>query len=121
MKIYTRTGDTGKTSLVGGTRVDKFSPRLEAYGTVDELNSFNDLLPPLTSFILPGGCTAACYAHLCRTVCRRAERRVLALEPEITVAQIVVKFINRLSDYFFTLSRYVNLLTSNSETPWIPG
>ena len=79
------------------------------------------VLPPLTSFILPGGCTAACYAHLCRTVCRRAERRVLALEPEITVAQIVVKFINRLSDYFFTLSRYVNLLTSNSETPWIPG
>ena len=185
MKVYTRTGDAGTTSLVGGTRVAKTDMRLEAYGTVDELNSFIGLLctrqpiidnpeilstlhsvqsrlfdigaylatdnstnpqlqpsglsesdithleqsidtmtavlPPLTSFILPGGCTAACYAHLCRTVCRRAERRVLALEPEITVAQIVVKFINRLSDYFFTLSRYVNLLTSNSETPWIPG
>lgn len=184
MKIYTRTGDTGKTSLVGGKRVDKFSPRLEAYGTVDELNSFIGLLctrqpiidnpeilstlhsvqsrlfdigaylatdnsdnqqlqpsglsdgdishlegcidtmtavlPPLTSFILPGGCTAACYAHLCRTICRRAERRVLALEPEVTVAPIVERFLNRLSDYFFTLSRYVNLLTSNSETPWIP-
>jgi cob(I)alamin adenosyltransferase len=184
MKIYTRTGDTGTTSLVGGTRIAKNAPRLEAYGTIDELNSHLGLLcrqqpildnpaltatihniqsrlfdlgaylatdntsnpnltpsgltttdidnleaeidtitaqlPQLNTFILPGGCTAACQAHVCRTVCRRAERLIITLAATATVAPIVTTYINRLSDYLFTLARYVNLLTSTPETPWLP-
>lgn len=184
MKIYTRTGDTGTTSLIGGKRVEKNSPRLEAYGTVDELNSCIGLLaadpaiashlatletlhivqsrlfdvgaylatdnsaspdmqpaglassditaieeqidlmttqlPKLTSFVLPGGCAAAAKAHLCRTVCRRAERRVLTLAGKAAVASEVTTYLNRLSDYFFTLARFANHLTSTPETPWIP-
>lgn len=184
MKIYTKTGDGGSTSLVGGKRVAKDSDRLEAYGTVDELNSqlgmlralasgddaasaefvatvqsllFNigaylatdnaadpflipsglsethiealereidrlDLtLEPLRSFILPGGCQAAAQAAIARTVCRRAERRVIALtHADITVSPLVITYLNRLSDYLFTLSRHLNHLTSTPETPWIP-
>lgn len=183
MKIYTRTGDTGSTSLVGGKRVRKDSVRLEAYGTTDELNSFigvlatspdlpkpvlqtlsmvqnkifnigaylatdntaepltaprglgqehvaalekaiDDLtqpLPPLTSFILPTGCRTAAIAHVCRSVCRRAERRVIALSQTAQVDDRVVRFLNRLSDYFFTLARYINFSASVPETPWDPG
>ncbi len=185
MKIYTRTGDAGKTSLVGGKRVDKPSTRLEAYGTIDELNSFLGLLaaepviarekatsstlttvqsrlfdigaylatdntdnpglqpsglsesdvahlecqidiitpqlPQLKSFILPGGCHAAAHAQVCRAVCRRAERRILALAAEASVAPLVVRYINRLSDYLFTVARFANTLTSTPETPWKPS
>lgn len=185
MKIYTRTGDAGTTSLVGGKRVDKFSPRLEAYGTIDELNSFLGLLaseqviaaeagtastltsiqsrlfdigaylatdntdnpglepsglteadiehlehqidimtpqlPQLRSFILPGGCQAAAQAQVCRAVCRRAERRVLALASEAAVAPIVLRYINRLSDYLFVVARFANHLTSTPETHWQPS
>ncbi|MDE6438469.1 MAG: cob(I)yrinic acid a,c-diamide adenosyltransferase [Muribaculaceae bacterium] len=183
MKIYTRTGDTGSTSLVGGKRVSKDSPRLEAYGTTDELNSFLGLLatapdlpphvlktialvqnkifnigaylatdnsatplaepsglgqehiealenaideltaplPPLTSFILPTGSRTAAIAHVCRSVCRRAERRVITLAQSSPVDERVIRFLNRLSDYLFTLARYANCTASVAETPWDPG
>ncbi len=183
MKIYTKTGDVGTTSLVGGKRVSKASHRLEAYGTVDELNShigllaamsiddeqiveflyaiqnrlFNlgaylatdntdnpemqpagitaeeialieneidrldQLLPPLHSFILPGGCLQAGQTNVVRTVCRRAERRLVALmEAGVAVHPLASAYLNRLSDYFFTLARYLNLATSTSERPWQP-
>ncbi len=182
MKIYTRTGDAGQTSLVGGKRVSKSSTRLESYGTVDELNShlgllaattgiddlssafvrsvqnrlFNlgaylatdntdksDLepagitheeialmekeidrldssLPPLSSFILPGGCVAACQANVCRTVCRRAERRVIALAEIAPVHPLAISYLNRLSDYLFQLGRHLNNITATPEQPWCP-
>lgn len=165
--IYTKSGDKGKTSLVGGTRVSKTHIRLEAYGTVDELNSFvgwlncevkdeetnrflsylqhklftigsflatetelispkaasiitdNDIeriekeidkidanLPKLNRFILPGGNEPAARAHICRTVSRRAERNVYRVADEYPVDRSVLKFLNRLSDYFFVLARY---------------
>ncbi|MFA6873100.1 MAG: cob(I)yrinic acid a,c-diamide adenosyltransferase [Bacteroidaceae bacterium] len=171
-KIYTRTGDTGSTSLVGGTRVSKCHPRLEAYGTLDELNShlgllssllstedknrfggklliiqkklfniggylatdptqyslplkfeitsevlreielwideLNAELSELHSFIVPGGTIAASQSHICRTVCRRAERNILALESEIQVNKWVLKYINRLSDFLFIFARILN-------------
>ena len=184
MKIYTKTGDDGTTSLANGKRVSKTNPRLEAYGTADELNSHIGLLrsmiaspdeaqlqtltsiqsdlftigallagapadklpdltphlalleeqideislvlPPLKSFILPAGCQAACQAHVCRTITRRLERMVLAVnmaedcsskenddtKPEQTEHSIM-QYINRLSDYFFVLARYLN--QQNSE------
>lgn len=180
-KIYTRTGDGGQTSLVGGTRVCKTHPRLEAYGTIDELSSHLGLLsallqqerqrislpdterfllniqhtlfvvstllateedsnyrpmpldkgaiaaleqeidalqsyvPPLRSFIIPGGCRAAAEAHVCRTVCRRAERRVLRLREQAPVSADVVRYINRLSDYLFILARYLNIQSGTPE------
>lgn len=170
-RIYTRTGDAGTTSLANGERVRKNCERLEAYGTVDELNSHvgmlkalilnkaddsttafltkiqNDLfvvggvlagsgqhvdseemtsrmeheidrlvslLPALTSFILPAGCKAACEAHICRTVCRRAERLVWCLEGDSACA----KYLNRLSDYLFVLARYMNVLAGEEEVGW---
>lgn len=179
--IYTRTGDAGKTSLVGGMRVSKTHVRLEAYGTVDELNanlgvlvasveddnirefllyiqhklfslgaylatdqSTTDLhvasqisaeavarleraideldasLPPLKAFILPGGALAASFCHVCRTVCRRAERRILALEEHenCEIDAEVKQFVNRLSDYLFILSRKLNQLTLHDEIYW---
>jgi len=181
MKIYTRTGDAGTTSLVGGKRVRKDSARLEAYGTVDELNSFlglllaedsvdeaaratllmvqnklfnvgaylatdnsdtpmavpaglghkaigelerqidlmTDRLPQLNSFILPGGCRAAAQANVCRAVCRRAERRVIALTQEARVDDSVIRFLNRLSDYLFTLGRLLNVMSDTAEQPWV--
>ena len=168
MKIYTRTGDSGQTSLVGGKRVSKTHPRLEAYGTVDELSSHLGLLsslltdhhhrqtiltiqqtlfslsailatepeskwqpeplppshtekleaeidhlqqqlPALHAFIIPGGSQAACQAHVCRTVCRRAERCILALTEEIEVSADVLRYVNRLSDYLFVLARHLNV------------
>lgn len=181
MKIYTRTGDAGQTALVGGSRVSKDSTRLEAYGTVDELNShlgllaasqgvdepslrflqtiqnllFNlgaylatpasaDLspipprgigpaeihmieeeidrldatLPTLNCFILPGGTPAASQANICRTVCRRAERRVVTLSAEAPLHPLAQAFLNRLSDYLFTLGRHLNHLASHPELPW---
>lgn len=159
MKIYTKTGDKGETSLLGGTRVSKAHQKIEAYGTVDELNSsigllrtsaeahdafllniqhtlfnigsllaterkvninlpevnvsdieslekeidrLNENLEPLRSFVLPGGSQASAYAHMSRCICRRAERRVVPLEGEYT---FLIKYLNRLSDYLFVLSR----------------
>ncbi len=181
MRVYTRTGDDGTTGLIGGTRVKKYDIRLEAYGTVDELNSWiglirsqeispedisdlieiqNNLfiigallatettkvesndsskwnccdkevsflekrmdqildnLPPLTNFLLPGGSNAVSYCHLARTVCRRAERRTYQLASEIGVSADVLKYLNRLSDYLYVLSRKVAQDTGIKEIPW---
>lgn len=179
MKVYTRTGDAGTTSLVGGTRVSKASPRLEAYGTADELNAqiavllacgevpardadvlnkvqhrlFNlgsELatepdskwqpkgiaeddavmleqaidrleaeLPRHDRFILPGGSMGAAQAHVARTVARRCERRMVEMANEgMHVAAPALKFVNRLSDYLFVLSRYLNICAGKSEIFW---
>ena len=166
-KIYTRTGDLGTTSLVGGKRVPKTHPRLEAYGTIDELSShlgllcallsderdkafilsvqqtlfglsallatepesayqpkplsasliknmedeidrLQAILPPLNAFIIPGGSQAAAQAHVCRTVCRRAERCILALAEQSEVSSDTIRYTNRLSDYLFVLARTIN-------------
>jgi cob(I)alamin adenosyltransferase len=164
--IYTKTGDKGTTSLVGGTRVPKFHPRVEAYGTVDELNAHIGLLaemikdtdgtqygllkevqrnlfivqtllatekevpfqlpqlpdtavadmehsidtlqaslPPFRSFVIPGGNMASAQCHVARTVCRRAERCTVTLARESKVDEIILRYLNRLSDYLFVLSR----------------
>ena len=175
--IYTRTGDHGQTSLVGGTRVSKSSLRLEAYGTVDELNSQLGLLgslvkdaaeveflaniqrqlfkigallatevpengepehldkevlvvlenhidqidaslPPLKTFILPGGCMAASVAQVCRAVCRRAERRIVSLAEESPVDDVLQCYVNRLSDYLFILARLLNVVEKVEEKKW---
>jgi cob(I)alamin adenosyltransferase len=170
VKIYTRTGDTGETGLLGGVRVRKSVPRVEAYGTLDELSAMlgmagailadvemagllrnvqRDLfalgaqladvrgregqptgkatvpdarlavleqaidraqaeLPPLRSFILPGGCEAGARLHLARTICRRAERRIAALAEAEPVAPVVLAYVNRLSDLLFVLARLAN-------------
>ncbi len=180
MKIYTRHGDKGQTSLASGERVAKSCQRLESYGTIDELNSHigllialmpegedktflgevqrqlfvvggnlatdldgNELrpqlcipanqvedierhidrvevsLPPLRRFVMPAGTQAACQAHVCRTVCRRAEREILRLsESGATVDPQVTTYANRLSDYFFVLSRYLNLQAGRTEELW---
>lgn len=180
MKIYTKTGDKGTTSLLGGTRVPKFHARLEAYGTVDELNSYiglirefveaeNDkqillqvqnklfalggnlanekyenanrvpevteadiellekqmdaydkVMEPLKTFIIPGGSTAASYCHIARTVCRRAERNVVRLAEEVEINELIVRYLNRLSDFLFTLSRKVLHDVKKDEIPWQP-
>lgn len=178
-KVYTRGGDKGKTSLVGGQRVSKASTRLEAYGTVDELSShlgllaamlsegvdydllvriqnnlFNlctnlatdqektplylsahlpedeiellehevdaimAMLPEAQGFILPGGTKEAAQAHVCRTVCRRAERRIVALSEEAVVSPEVQQYINRLSDYLFVLAKKLNFIAGKSEKTW---
>ncbi len=178
MKIYTKTGDAGTTGLFGGKRVAKDDLRIEAYGTVDELNSFigllnaafqeatqnyfltevqkrlftigsnlasdpekhlltpdiqdedihllenamdtmDQLLEPLKNFILPGGDMVVAYAHVCRTICRRAERRVISLDRESSVDPKVIIYLNRLSDYFFVLARYISHSKSLPEVPWI--
>lgn len=179
MKIYTKTGDKGTTSLVGGTRVPKTHIRLEAYGTVDELNShlgllvtylsdeqdkvflqrvqnvlfsvgaqlatdqekavlkaasvitgeqvesvereidrLDALLPPLAAFILPGGSRGAAVCHVCRTVCRRAERRILALAEQVEITAELLSYMNRLSDYLFVLSRKMNQDEKKNEIFW---
>jgi cob(I)alamin adenosyltransferase len=177
MKIYTKTGDKGETSLFGGAKVSKDNARIEAYGTIDELNAFLGLLcdhlpddalqsqlrgiqnqlfnigsnlaidptkkielpcvseediiqlekaidlwdtelEPLTNFILPGGHTTVSYAHVCRTVCRRAERRIVTLQTIANVNPLIIKYVNRLSDYFFTLSRYLAKKSSAAEILW---
>ena len=172
-RIYTRTGDDGTTGLGDGARVDKDSPRVEAYGTVDEANSvvgvvlavpglppavascltevqhdlfdvgaelcipghrvvtdayatrletaldaFNDALPPLKEFILPGGGPAASACHLARTVVRRAERRVWSLARVEAVAPEVPRYLNRLSDLLFVLARAANHRAGRDEDRW---
>ncbi len=164
MKIYTKTGDNGDTSLIGGTRVPKYHQKIEAYGTIDELSSYiglicgqkidkytidflieiqkklfvigsllayddkkniklpllnkkdilllekeidkiNKTLPKQDSFIIPGGNTIVSYCHIARCVCRRAERKIIKLRQDHYVNEIVIKYINRLSDYLFILAR----------------
>lgn len=178
-KVYTRRGDEGETSLVGGQRVSKASVRLESYGTVDELSShlgllasmlpdgedkvmiqriqnclFNvctnlatdqdttplypsahlpegeidhlektvdevmALLPERQGFVLPGGTREAAQAHICRTVCRRAERRIVELSATSTVSPEVLKYVNRLSDYLFVLAKKLNFIAGHSEKLW---
>ncbi len=178
MKIYTKTGDKGTTSLIGGTRVPKHHIRIESYGTVDELNSWiglvrdqkvnpvqekvlleiqdrlftigstlaadpeksrmklpeifeedvmlleknidlmNETLPEMRSFILPGGDQAQSHCHIARCVCRRAERNVIHLAEEHKVAELVIKYLNRLSDYLFVLARQIGQERQANETPW---
>ena len=182
MKIYTKTGDEGKTSLFGGQRVSKDAPRVEAYGTVDELNALlgvvatflddttllerirhiqGDLfvigadlatpadagkaaawvprltaadvqrletwideaeaeLAPMKTFVLPGGTPAAAHLHLARTVCRRAERRVVSLEHFEPISPEVRVYLNRLSDLLFVWARLVNQRAAVEDIPWIP-
>src|SRR6516165_12582364 len=172
-RIYTRTGDDGSTGLGDGTRVPKDSPRVEAYGTVDELNSaigvllatpevppavaacltevqhelfdlggelclpghhiitaghvtrleesldeFNDALPPLKEFILPGGGPAAAACHLARAIARRAERRVWTLAKAESVSPEVPKYLNRLSDLLFVLARVLARHERGVEVLW---
>ena len=174
-KIYTRTGDKGVTGLGDGARVDKDSLRVEAYGTVDELNSavglvlaaelpdavrscltriqhelfdlggelcmpgvtlipdryvdtletdldrFNDDLPPLKDFILPGGSEAAARCHVARTVARRAERRVVSLAHNEAVNDATIRYLNRLSDLLFVVARVLARNEGGSEVLWVHG
>jgi len=180
MKVYTKTGDGGETSLFGGKRVKKFNDRIEAYGTVDELNSWIGLirdqeidacyvdalleiqdrlftlgaelaadpdkpklkkpdlyktdiefleqemdkmenkLEPMTQFVLPGGHTTVSYCHVARCVCRRAERLTVFLGTQENIDEILVKYLNRLSDYLFVLSRKLSVDLQANERPWKP-
>ena len=187
-KVYTRTGDTGQTGLVGGKRLPKDHPRIEAYGSVDELNSvlgivlsflvqkdaskrrdklelileaiqqklfdmgselatlpgdeylgqitlqaedaewleeiidtMNDELQPLKSFILPGGTSLNAFLHQARTVCRREERDILKLNQIDLVNPEIIKYINRLSDFLFVAGRWVTETLGETETLWQPG
>ncbi len=171
-KIYTRTGDDGTTGLADGTRVPKDDPRVEVYGTLDELNSvmglllaeklpenvaavlqpiqhelfdlgsefclpgyiaitaehvqrlettldrFNENLPPLKEFILPGGSRAAALCHLARTVCRRAERRAWTLHKQQVQNPEAIKYLNRLSDLLFVLARVIARQDEVQEVQW---
>lgn len=177
--IYTRTGDGALTSIIGGERIPKYSLRLEAYGTVDELSAFignlvaddsvideqrydllkvqnmlfniggylatppalrktevagltqdnisemeewidtmDDQLPPLNNFIIPGGCKASAKANMARTVCRRAERRVIQLAAQEDVNTLVIAYLNRLSDYLFVIGRFLNKFANYEEIVW---
>lgn len=178
MIIYTKTGDKGQTSLIGGTRVPKHHIRIESYGTVDELNSWiglindqaidqesktilgeiqdrlftigsslasdpekskmkipdlhqsdiellekqidkmNEVLPEMRHFILPGGHTTISYCHLARCVCRRAERNVIHLHETEYVNEMVIVYLNRLSDYLFVLARYIAHQLKVNEIAW---
>ena len=150
MKIYTRTGDAGTTSLVGGKRVSKASTRLDAYGTVDELNSVLGQLLATTelddetrqtllmvqnklfntgaylatdntdSFILPGGCSGAAAANVCRAVCRRAERAAVRAAQIYEIDERATIYLNRLSDYFYLLGRTLAESFHAGEILWIP-
>ena len=180
MKIYTKTGDQGSTSLFGGKRVSKADLRIDTYGTVDELNSWigvlrdqsvnqsrkeilveiqdrlftigsilatepentkvkipslaesdiellenrmdemDAILPPMRFFVLPGGHTSVSFGHVARTVCRRAERLVIALSQTEKVDPLVIKYMNRLSDYLFMLCRTMAHELKAEETPWRP-
>jgi len=189
-KLYTRQGDDGTTSLVGGHRVSKTHPRLEAYGTIDELNSFIGLLiteiedadvqdlllsvqrklfaigsslatelgtnapklgegsacvepapppciprtatqhleqaidlldsklPAMKGFVIPGGCRSAALAHVCRTVCRRAERQIYLLNKEVLIDKSILVFINRLSDLLFVIARQECVRKNIDEIIW---
>ena len=182
LKIYTKTGDKGTTSLIGGTKVPKSHMRIEAYGTIDELNSYiglcadmltdehnkhllreiqdrlftigsslacdpikeprmrlpdlkeedilllekemdriDESMPPMKNFILPGGHPTVAHLHIARCICRRAERCCVKLELEsLEVDQIILKYLNRLSDYLFILSRYSGQQLQVPEIPWKP-
>ncbi|HEV7347612.1 cob(I)yrinic acid a,c-diamide adenosyltransferase [Telluribacter sp.] len=180
MKIYTKTGDNGTTSLVGGTRLSKAHIRIEAYGTVDELNASIGLLrdqpvnaarrellkevqdrlftigshlasepdqtrkrlpdlheediqllekemdaldaqlPPLRAFVLPGGHPSVSFGHVARTVCRRAERAVIHLHEHEPVEDIIIRYLNRLSDYLFMLCRIMTQELGAEEVTWKP-
>ena len=182
-KIYTKTGDKGSTSLIGGTKVPKSHLRIEAYGTVDELSSWiglckdllqdetekkllqeiqdrlftmnaslacdpekepklripdlkeeditlletemdrmNETMPPMKSFILPGGDPVLSQLHITRCVCRRAERCCVRLEQEgEEVEGIILRYLNRLSDYLFVLARYAGHQMNIAEIPWKPS
>lgn len=182
LKIYTKTGDKGTTSLIGGTKVSKSHIRIESYGTVDELNSWvgvvsdhiadattkqtlkevqdrlftigsslacdpekepklkipdlhesdveflekeidrmNEVLEPMRAFILPGGAAAVSFAHVARCVCRRAERLCVAMQQdEMEVESLVLKYLNRLSDYLFVVARYITHLQGAEEIQWKP-
>ena len=182
MKIYTKTGDKGQTSLIGGTRVPKYHLRIEAYGTVDELNSniglvndyctdahsknilkeiqdrlftigsslacdpdkeqklkipdlketdvellekeidkMNEQLPEMKHFILPGGHVAVSTTHIARCVCRRAERWCVNMqEQNLFIEPLIIKYLNRLSDYLFVLARYIGHLLQVAEIAWKP-
>jgi cob(I)alamin adenosyltransferase len=180
LKIYTKTGDKGQTSLIGGTRLAKHHVRIEAYGSVDELNSHIGLLrdvikiksqnhllmhiqdrlftmgshlasdplkskmklpelleedvkelesaidaidarvPEMRSFVLPGGHVHISYCHIARCVCRRAERAVLRLAECEKTDPIHAKYLNRLSDYLFMLSRLLSRKLKAKELPWVP-
>ena len=140
-RIYTRLGDSGETHLGDMSRVPKTHPRIDAYGTVDELNAqigvvltrsdlpsayrawleercdeVNATLKPLKSFVLPGGTRAAAQLHVCRTVCRRAERLAIACGQDVNAE--VIRYLNRLSDLLFILSRGAN---RGEEPLWEPG
>ena len=149
-KIYTRTGDTGDTALGDGARIPKESLRVEAYGTTDETNAcvglarlhaeypplravdamvdrleaeidaMNAALKPLRSFVLPGGSALAAHLHQCRTVSRRAERLSVALSRADDVNPVVVRYLNRLSDWFFVASRAAND-NGAKDVLWVPG
>src|SRR6267143_2151526 len=131
MKIYTKTGDSGDTGLFGGGRVQKDDPRVEAYGDVDELNAvigmaraveplprIEEELEPLKAFIIPGGSRKGAVLHVARTVCRRAERRVVHLQREVEIPSLVVIYLNRLSDLLFMLARVANVRTGAGEVTW---
>jgi len=182
IKIYTKTGDKGTTSLIGGTKVPKSHLRIEAYGTVDELNSYiglckdlitdeptnsvllevqdrlftigsslacdpvkeprmripdlketdvilleteidkmNGLIPPMKNFVLPGGHPTVSYLHIARCVCRRAERCCVRLEQEtLEIEPVILKYMNRLGDYLFILTRYMAHSLKAVEAPWKP-
>ena len=179
-KIYTKTGDLGETSLIGGVRVSKSHIRIESYGTVDELNSYlglikdqlsevetsdliyeiqdrlftigsvlasdpekskmkipdlhdtdvvvlenaidkmNEVLPELKSFVLPGGNILASHCHVSRCICRRAERLVVLLAQNAPVPELIVTYLNRLSDYLFVLARYIVFKNNCIEVAWRP-
>lgn len=171
-KIYTRTGDQGQTGLGDGSRIGKDAPRIEAFGTVDELNSalgvvlskpvpdparvvlteiqhrlfdlggelsipgysllgpahveyleqrldeMNAELPMLEEFILPGGCEAAALCHLARTVCRRAERRLITLAGQEEISPVCIQYLNRLSDLLFVMARTLNRAEQRPDVLW---
>ena len=178
MKIYTRKGDSGQTSLIDGDMVNKHNLSVDAYGTIDELNSFlgllkdyvkddkikdilnniqiklfsigsilasgknqnisakvkiekkdvvyieleidrlNENLPELKNFIIPGGHKISSYSHVCRSICRRAERKISELNNKSSIDSNILAYINRLSDFFFVLSRFLKYSDNVSESRW---
>jgi len=179
MKVYTRKGDNGTTQLIGGRRVSKSNLRIEAYGTVDELNSYiglirdqeidpthidqlliiqdrlftmgsllaadannkmklpelkavdinnlekwiddmDEVLDPMKSFVLPGGHTTVSYCHIARCICRRSERISVELSNHENVPEIILTYLNRLSDFLFVLSRKITKDLNVKEHPWVP-
>ena len=178
IKVYTKTGDNGETSLFSGERVPKHNVRIKAYGTIDELNSFvgllkdyveekkikevlhniqlklfsigsilaspgdknfsekvkiekkdveyieleidrlNKDLPELKNFVIPGGHKTSSYSHVCRSICRRAERKISKLNNKSSVDSNILAYVNRLSDFFFVLSRFLKHSDNVSESHW---